>query len=55
MGGLGPLLAPIPAHPCSQAPPALWDRGGHLQQLLLFPGSLQVREASLTPQSTMGC
>lgn len=50
-----PSWAPIPAHPCSQAPPALWDWGGHLQQLLLFPGLLQVRGASLTPWSVTGC
>lgn len=52
MGCLGPLLG---SHPCSQAPPALWDWGGHLHQLLLFPGLLQVKGASLTPWSTMGC
>lgn len=43
-----PSWAPIPAPPCSQAPPALWDWAGHLQQLLLLPGLLQVRGASLT-------
>lgn len=48
-----PSWAPIPAHPCSQAPPALWDWGGHLQQLLLLPGLLQVRGASLTPCRVM--
>ena len=40
------------ARPCSQAPAVLRGaRGGHLQPLLLFPGLLQARGASLAPRS----
>lgn len=48
---LGPLLSSSQHIPAARHP----LHCGHLQQLLLSPGLLQVRGASLTAWSTMGC